>query len=110
MSPEDALGRLKPPALERDPQLIRKAMPLIRDWESLSYSLAAEGRHTAALRLVDELEACDRSAEARSLRRIMNDAGYRMPDLAVGATESPKARTATPSPDDDPALDRLHDR
>ena len=78
MSPEDALGRLKPPALQRNPHLIRQALPLIRNWNSFSNSLAQEGRQTAAIRLTEELQAAGYPQEADRLRKIMNEAGFRI--------------------------------
>ncbi len=80
MSPESALARLKPAALDRDPELLQRSVGLVRQWPSFCELLAREGRQTASVRLIRELERTGESENAAQLRRAMTQAGYKVSD------------------------------
>ena len=85
MNPETALARLKPAALEREPDLMRRALDLVRQWPEFAHQLAEEGRVTAAVRMISELDSAGRPEPARHLEAVMAAAGHRLPG-ASGTT------------------------
>lgn len=92
MSPESALARLKPAALERDPRLLERSLPLVRHWADFAGLLAREARITAAVRLIGELDRLERADEAALLVRTMEEAGHRL------ALPEALAETLSPTP------------
>lgn len=98
MSPEDALCRLKPSALERDPQLIRRALPLVRNWRSFAETLAREGRATAAARLHAELESAGQDGDAALLRSVLAAGGLPI-DARPAAADRTSADPGMSPPD-----------
>lgn len=98
MTPESALARLKPAALEREPDLLQRSLGLVRHWSGFAAQLAREGRITAAIRLAGELDRTGRTDEAARLRRVMEEAGHRLP-LPEGAPPPAPAPLADPLQD-----------
>jgi hypothetical protein len=99
MSPEDALARIKPSALERDSLLIKKALPLIRQWENYAEVLAQEGRHTAAIRLHQELVTAGFSDQAGRFQQALIATGLLVtsgPHPQPQQDQAPNSVTPTP--------------
>lgn len=94
MSPESAIARLKPAALEREPELLERSLSLVRHWADFADLLAREGRVTAAARLVEELFRSGRADEAAMLHRTMGGSGHRLPNPESGPI--PAAPAADP--------------
>lgn len=98
MSVQDALARVRPGSLERIPDLIARALPLVGDWAGFATTLAREGRHTAAQRLEEELLGAGMPDEARTLRRTLAVCGIRLPRSGASIGGAPVTGIAPAPP------------